>query len=336
MKYYNRVCKQLNLLVVLSALCISLLCGCTAYTETAENTSDRPVILCTTFAAYDWVNNILGDTDTFSCELLVDTGVDLHSYQPSAQDIVRIAGCRMLVYVGGESDTWVGDALHESGNEDILAISLMELVGDRALAEVELEGVESHHHHEHDEHEVHDETEEHDEHVWLSLRNAIVTCEALTAEISELDKTNAAVYEENSQAYCKKLAELDVSYTDMMEHAVYDTILIGDRFPFLYLAEDYDIHYYAAYSGCSADAEASVDTVLFLAEKLVEKKLPVVFVTDSGMPDLAETIIECAGGDQTILNLCSMQSVTRADIEKGCTYLGYMEENMQALKSALQ
>lgn len=360
MKYYNRVWKQLNLLVVLSALCISLLCGCTASTETAENTSDRPVILCTTFAAYDWVNNILGDTDTFSCELLVDTGVDLHSYQPSAQDIVRIAGCRMLVYVGGESDTWVGDALHESGNEDILAISLMELVGDRALAEVELEGVESHHHHEHDEHEVHDEAEEHDEHdhegydehdhedydehdhegydehVWLSLRNAIVTCEALTAEISELDKTNASIYEENSQAYCKKLAELDVSYTDMMEHAVYDTILIGDRFPFLYLAEDYDIHYYAAYSGCSADAEASVDTVLFLAEKLVEKKLPVVFVTDSGMPDLAETIIECAGGNQTILNLYSMQSVTREDIEKGCTYLGYMEENMQALKSALQ
>ncbi len=334
MKRLKAFYKKLNVLFVLFALCVNGLCGCTASDKILK--SESPVILCTTFAAYDWVRNILGDTDTFTCELLVDSGVDLHSYQPSANDIVRIAGCRMLIYVGGESDTWVQDALRESGNDDIVAISLMEMVGDLALEEVELEGVEAHHH-EHDE-EGHDEAEEHeeyDEHVWLSLRNAMVVCEMLTEELSKLDSPHAQMYEENSQAYCEKLAELDEKYADMIGNAAYDTILIGDRFPFLYLAEDYDLHYYAAYSGCSADAEASVDTVVFLAETLKSKKLPVVFVADYGMTELAETIIECADGNQTILNLYSMQSVTKEDIGKGCTYLDYMEQNLQALRYAL-
>lgn len=319
-------------------LCISLLCGCAASPEIPEADSDRPVILCTTFAAYDWVRNILGDTDAFSCELLVDTGVDLHSYQPSAQDIVRIAGCRVLIYVGGESDTWVQEAIWESGNADMTAISLLELIGDRALEEVELEGVEDHHHEHGGEEDHHHEHahEIYDEHVWLSLRNAVITCEALTAALSELDAAHARIYEENNRIYCEKLAALDGEYTDMMEHARYDTILVGDRFPFLYLAEDYDIHYYAAYSGCSADAEASVDTVVFLAEKLREKNLPAVFVADDGKTELAETIIECAKGSRTILKLYSMQSVTREEMEGGCTYLDYMEQNLQALKYALK
>ena len=189
--------RYLKSIGIVLSLCLTLLSGCTG-PSTAEQ--DENVILCTTFAAYDWVREILGDTDTFTCRMLVDNGVDLHSYQPSAQDIMKIADCRMLVYVGGESDTWVSDALEESGNEDIIAISLLDLVGDRALNEVELEGVEEHHHHDHgDEDHDHDdhgheaETIEHaaestdgqsmaeedhgnhyDEHVWLSLKNAIV------------------------------------------------------------------------------------------------------------------------------------------------------------------
>ena len=148
--------RHLKSIGIVLVLCLSLLSGCTK-PVTAER--DDNVILCTTFAAYDWVREILGDTDAFTCRMLVDNGVDLHSYQPSAQDIMKIADCRMLVYVGGESDTWVSDALAESGNKDIVAISLLDLVGDRALNEVELEGVEGHHHHDHD-----GEDHDHDEH----------------------------------------------------------------------------------------------------------------------------------------------------------------------------
>ena len=269
--------RHLKSIGIALVLCLSLLSGCAKPVQMADK--DENVILCTTFAAYDWVREILGDTDTFTCRMLVDNGVDLHSYQPSAQDIMKIANCRMLVYVGGESDTWVSDALVESGNENIVAISLLDLVGNRALNEVELEGVEEHHHHDHDD-EDHDheaepadhaegeadntdgqnaaEDDHYDEHVWLSLKNAIVCTETLADAITELDSDNAKQYVTNAKTYTGKLEALDDDYQTMRDAATQTTILVGDRFPFLYLAEDYDIHYFAAYSGCSADVEASV------------------------------------------------------------------------------
>lgn len=345
----NRWLQSIGLALV---LCLCLLSGCTKPEITAKQEDN--VILCTTFAAYDWVREILGDTDTYTCQMLVDNGVDLHSYQPSAQDIMKIANCRMLVYVGGESDTWVSDALAESGNEDIIAVSLLELVGDLARAEVELEGVEDHHHHEHEEEEAHvhdhedeiypENTDEHsedhddhyDEHVWLSLKNAMVCTDALAKEISGLDEIHAEQYMDNSRKYIEKLETLDADYQRMRENAGQTTILVGDRFPFLYLAEDYDIHYYAAYSGCSADVEASVHTVTYLAEKLQEYRLPVIYVVDNGTDSLAQTIAETAGRSPEILHLSSMQSVTKEDIAHGCSYLSYMEENLQNLKEGLQ
>lgn len=336
--------RYLKSIGIVLALCLTLLSGCTGPT-TAEH--DENVILCTTFAAYDWVREILGDTDTFTCRMLVDNGVDLHSYQPSAQDIMKIADCRMLVYVGGESDTWVSDALAESGNEDIVAISLLDLVGDRALNEVELEGVEGHHHHDHDdedhdhdehghEAEITDHDEHYDEHVWLSLKNAIVCTETLADAITKLDSCNSQKYAANAKSYTGKLEALDADYQTMRDTATQTTILIGDRFPFLYLAEDYDIHYFAAYSGCSADVEASVHTVTYLTEKLQEYKLPAIYVVDNGTDSLARTIAESADMTPEILHLSSMQSVTKEDIQKGCTYLSYMEENLQMLKEGLQ
>ncbi|MDD7283422.1 MAG: metal ABC transporter substrate-binding protein [Clostridium sp.] len=360
--------RYLKSIGIVLSLCLTLLSGCTGPT-TAEQ--DENVILCTTFAAYDWVREILGDTDTFTCRMLVDNGVDLHSYQPSAQDIMKIADCRMLVYVGGESDTWVSDALAESGNEDIVAISLLDLVGDRALNEVELEGVEGHHHHDHDnedhdhdehgheaeitdydehgheaettdydeyghEAEITDHDDHYDEHVWLSLKNAIVCTETLADAVTKLDSCNSKKYAANAKDYTGKLEALDADYQTMRDTATQTTILIGDRFPFLYLAEDYDIHYFAAYSGCSADAEASVHTVTYLAEKLQEYKLPAIYVVDNGTDSLARTIAESADMTPEILHLSSMQSVTKEDIQKGCTYLSYMEENLQMLKEGLQ
>ena len=336
--------RYLKSIGIVLALCLTLLSGCTGSTTTEP---DENVILCTTFAAYDWVREILGDTDTFTCRMLVDNGVDLHSYQPSAQDIMKIANCRMLVYVGGESDTWVSDALTESGNEDIIAISLLDLVGDRALNEVELEGVEGHHHHDHDDedhdHDEHgheaeptDHDDHYDEHVWLSLKNAIVCTETLADAITKLDSCNSQKYAVNAKAYTGKLEALDAEYQTMRDTATQTTILIGDRFPFLYLAEDYDIHYFAAYSGCSADVEASVHTVTYLAEKLQEYQLPAIYVVDNGTDSLARTIAESADMTPEILHLSSMQSVTKEDIQKGCTYLSYMEENLQMLKEGLQ
>ena len=235
-------------------------------------------------------------------------------------------------------------------------VSLADELLEKMRAEHEADEHE-HHHHDHDD-EDHDheaepadhaegeadntdgqnaaEDDHYDEHVWLSLKNAIVCTETLADAITELDSDNAKQYVTNAKTYTGKLEALDDDYQTMRDAATQTTILVGDRFPFLYLAEDYDIHYFAAYSGCSADVEASVHTVTYLAEKLQEYKLQAIYVVDNGTDSLANTIAESAEMQPKILHLSSMQSVTKDDIEKGCTYLSYMEENLQMLKQGLQ
>ena len=57
-------------------------------------------------------------------------GGDLHSYQPTAGDIANIADANLFVYVGGESDEWVDDALEEKTNKDMKVINMMQTLGD--------------------------------------------------------------------------------------------------------------------------------------------------------------------------------------------------------------
>lgn len=323
-------------------LCFGVICsGCekkSADIDQLDNGQGKKTILCTTFAAYDWARNIVGNSENMIVELLVDTGVDLHSYQPKAQDIVRIAHCDVLIYVGGESDTWVADAIEQSGNSSLMFVNMMELVDEYALCEEEIQiGDEKI--------EEMDEEIEYDEHIWLSIFHAKKICQELTRVFSSLDPNNQEIYNQNCEAYLRSLDELDSEYKNVVEQSKLNTILVGDRFPFLYLVKSYNIQYFAAYSGCSADAEASVRMVTYLADCMGKYELPVVFIVDNGKDDLAKTVIECADMKNdskeynlspVILRLNSMQSVTKEQIDAGDTYISIMKENLENLKQGLR
>ena len=302
--------------------------------ETPANDSGKLKIVTTIFPIYDWVRQILGD-DAVHAEVvtLLDSGVDLHSYQPTVDDIVKISGCDLFIYVGGESDAWVSDALRESSNPDRVVLSLLDLLGDDIKEEELVEGMEAEH--EHEEAEEHDEEEDgpaYDEHVWLSLKNARVLCAAIADTLSGLDADCAEHYAANLAAYDASLASLDAEYAAMVSSAAHDTVLFGDRFPFRYLVDDYGLQYYAAFAGCSAETEASFETIVFLANKLDELGLPAVLIIDGSDGRIAGTIVEnTQSKDQAILTLDSMQSAT-AD---GATYLSLMEQNLAVLTQAL-
>ena len=182
-----------------------------------------------------------------------------------------------------------------------------------------------------------EEEAELDEHVWLSLRNASVICDAIAAELSALDPSHTAVYEANANAYRKKLQKLDDAYRQAVSESPLKTLLFGDRFPFRYLTEDYGLDYYAAFSGCSAETEASFETVTFLAQKAAELSLPAVLTIDGTDQRIAETIVRNTRDTAPrILTLDSMQSVSAKDIENGTTYLSVMEQDLEVLKQALQ
>ena len=268
--------------------------------------------------------------------MLLDDGVDLHSYQPTAEDLEKIASCDLFIYVGGESDEWVEDALKSKTNKNRVEINLMDALGDSVKEEEEVEGMQSEDEHEHEGEEAESEEPEQDEHIWLSLRNAEVCTQAIADQLKKLDPSNKTEYEDNATAYKEKLTGLDKEYQDTVEHAKRKTLLFADRFPFRYLADDYGLKYYAAFKGCSAETEASFKTITFLANKVDEENLPYVMTIEGSDHKIAKSVISnTKKKTQQILTMDSMQSTTAQDVNDGRSYLSVMEENLSVLQKAL-
>ena len=343
-----------KLLSFAAALFVLLSCFAPATAEAGKIS-----VVTTIFPIYDWVREIVGANDHVDVSILLDSGVDLHSYQPTVQDILKVSTADVFAFVGGESDEWVEGALAEAANKDMKVVNLVEAMGEDIKMEEIVEGMEHEHDHDHDkdnhdhdeddhdhdededehdhEHEhEHEHEEEADEHVWLSLRNAQKLVAALTDALCKADPADAEAFRANAAAYIEKLAALDTQYSEAVNSAAFRTILFGDRFPFRYLADDYGLDYFAAFSGCSAESEASFATIVFLAGKVDELGLPTVLTIENPRTRIAQTIVESTQAkNQKILSLDSMQGTTAADIAAGATYLGIMESNLAVLRDAL-
>lgn len=335
------------LAIVVSAAAIMLAfsgCSSTGNTDktTAESSTENDEklsIVTTIFPEYDWVREILGDNaDKAELTMLLDSGVDLHSYQPTADDILKISGCDMFIYVGGHSDEWVDDALKQATNKNMITINLCEILGDTVKQEEQIEGMENSHENEHANESSSDSEDHHhnDEHVWLSLKNAKTICLYISDKLCELDADNAETYKSNASAYIAKLDALDKEYQSTVDTAPNDTLIFADRFPFRYMVDDYGLNYYAAFTGCSAESEASFETVKFLANKVDELGLDTVLTIENPSHKIAETVVEnTKNKNQEILAMDSMQSTTSGDVENGATYLSVMQKNLEVLKKAL-
>jgi len=317
-----------------------LLTACGTGAGEKGSATKKVSVVATIYPQYDWLKNILGDrAGAVDLKLLIKNGTDLHSYKPSAQDIASIAGADMVVYVGGESDDWIRKALAATPKEGRIAVNLMEALGNRVKEEEIVEGMQVEEETREDEHH-HDEEEEveNDEHIWLSLKNAIVLVNSLAESLGELDSSNAATYKMNGAVYAAKLYNLDGAFASAVANVEQKTILFGDRFPFRYLVDDYGIKYYAAFVGCSAESEASFETVAFLAGKMDSLSLPAIFTIEGGNGKIARTILDASKNSKNveILTLNSMQSVTDAQIKEGLDYLSIMQSNLDVLKKALK
>ena len=333
--------KKITALLLALFMLVGALAGCGKQNDT--NQTDKLSIVTTIFPEYDWVREILGEkADNAEITMLLDNGVDLHSYQPTADDIVKISDCDLFIYVGGESDGWVEDALRNAANGNMKVINLLEVLGDSVKTEEIVEGMqEAEHEHEdahaHDDAEEHEHEEEADEHVWLSLKNAKMLVRVISKALQELDPDNKDIYAANADAYVKKLSALDAEYQAAVDAASNKTILFGDRFPFRYLVDDYGLRYYAAFVGCSAESEAGFETISFLAKRVDELKLPCVLTIEGAQHKIAETIVRnTTAKNQRVLTMDSMQSTTSKDAKNGTTYLSVMEKNLSVLKEALR
>lgn len=317
--------------------------GCSASLE-SQAQDEKLDIICVSFAEYDWTKELLGDhVQDVNLVYLLENGMDLHNYQPSAKDMIRISGCDLFIYTGGESESWVDDVLRtETPDAGMHVIRLMDAVQDSVKTEAYKEGMQTEHSHGHDheheqeEHNSHHDAPDYDEHVWLSIRNAEKICDVICENLCELDASHAQEYRKNLENYRTELDALDQDFIQMTEQSSVHTLVFGDRFPFRYLMDDYGLDYYAAFMGCSSDTEASFETIAFLAEKMDALQAGAIFKIENSDDALARSVISSTQKkDQKILSLNSMQSVTAQDIAGGADYLSIMRENLDTLHEGL-
>lgn len=328
------------MLCMVMILILGMISGCAVNNKESMAADDGKIhVMCTTFPIYDWTRQIVGeDNEDVEVTLLLDNGTDMHSYQASAMDVAEISSCDILIYVGGESEKWVDDIVKDAVNQDMKVIRLLNVLGENVHEEEIIEGMQEENHEEEHAEDGKEESEEaeYDEHVWLSLKNAGILCETIKNVLCEADSPNADTYEAHYAEYSAQLKELDTRYEKMTGTSARKTILFGDRFPFRYLTEDYRIRYYAAFPGCSAETEASFETVAYLAKKMDEENLPAILVIENSDKKLAQTILSnTADKNREILVMDSMQSVGKEEMKNGVTYLSIMEENYETLSKAL-
>ena len=327
-----------RIISIILALSIMLF-GTGAFAGEADSTKtngNKLKIITTIFPIYDWTRCVLGDnSNNADLIMLLDSGVDLHSFQPTVDDIVNISNCDIFIYVGGESDEWVEAALRSAVNKDMIVINLLDALGDKVKEEELVEGMQGEEEEEGAEED--EEEKEYDEHVWLSLKNAACLTERIACALTETDPANAETYRTNADAYISELEKLDAAFEAAVAQSTRDTLLFADRFPFRYLTDDYGLNYYAAFVGCSAETEASFETMVFLTNKVNELGLSVILTIEGNNKKIAHTIkSNTKTKNQRILEMNSLQSVTAADVRNGISYLSVMEANLEVLKEALR
>lgn len=317
--------KKLISVILIIFILTFLLNGC----KSESTKSDKISVVTTVFPIYDLAREVIGDNENVELTLLSKLGTDLHSYQPSAEDIIKISSCDLFIYIGGASDKWVENALKNAVNKKMLSLNLIKELGDKAYEEEIVEGMQP-------ETEETEEGTEYDEHIWLSLKNCELFTDLISKSLSKIDSDNSQGYKTNASNFAEKLSVLDKEYLEAFESSKKSPILFADRFPFRYLVDDYGIKYYAAFAGCSSESEASFETISFLANKVNEDSLKAVAVLEGSNKKIAETVINASGKkDVEILTLNSMQNVSESDIKNGKTYLSIAKANLETIKKLL-
>ena len=310
--------------LLLAGVLLGALCGCSAPAKQEEGLS----VVATIFPQYDFARQVMGSSNHLT--MLLRPGQEVHSYEPTPQDIIAIQNCDLFIYVGGESDAWIEDVLEGMDTSHMVILSLMDLVDPlEEDTDSVLENPEEHSHE--DGEATHLHQEEYDEHVWTSPKNAMLITQAICDALCDIDPSNAQTYRQNTADYLEQLEGLDQDFREVISNAGRDTLIFGDRFPLLYFVREYGLNYYAAFPGCASETEPSAATVARLIDLVREEQVPVVYQIE--LSNIARSIADSSGAKVETFYTC--HNITRDDFNAGETYLSLMERNVNSLKEAL-
>ncbi len=357
----------LTICIVLLSGCSVSGKGNSTQLASSDEKDSRPLVVTTIFPYYDFVRQIAGDR--VRLKMVVPAGMDSHSFEPTPADMITMQQADLMVCNGGEMEQWVEKVTASLDTENMKLLTMMDYVD--VLEEEIVEGMEDteHSHEDHDhthEHEVADhdrENEDHDhaddeikthedlsqatfddhdghemdieydEHIWTSPANAMKLVEVITETLKEVSPENASYFEENKNSYETELKGLDDEFKDIVANGRHRMIVVADKFPFRYFAQEYGLSYRAAFSGCSTDTEPSAKTIAYLIDRIKENQIQAVFYLELSSHRTADIISEETGAKPLLLHSC--HNVTRRQFDEGVTYLQLMKQNAKNLQEAL-
>ncbi|MBO5370698.1 MAG: zinc ABC transporter substrate-binding protein [Clostridia bacterium] len=325
---------------ILKNIFIALMCYVlTAVFSGCSNTeiqNDKLNIVTVIFPQYDFVRAVVGDRANVS--MIMKPGAEIHGFEPSLSDIRAISDADVVIYNGGESDKWIEDVIMSVSSKDIQTIRLMDYV--ELLEEEHITGSSHTHIHNHAHRHTekdHEECESYmgiDEHIWTSPKNAIKMIDAICDLVVEADSANKNEYLSNTQKYKNEISEIDSKISRVCQDAEKNMIIVGDRFPFLYLAKEYGLEYLAAFPGCSPETDANPSVIINIINTMKNEKIKTVLCTELSDKKMARTISNET--DSQIRTLHSCQNISADDFEAGVSYVDLMNENIKTLKEALE
>lgn len=309
-----------NLIVCLCV--IMLLCGCTLQNNTSKNNGGKINIVTTVFPLYDFARNVAGDKA--NTDMLVTFGADVHSYEPTPRDIIKIIDSDLFINLGSSVDEWTDKVTEAADGKSLNTLSAMDSVDIKD--EEAVEGMEEERGHS-------EHTPEPDEHIWTSPKNAELIVKSICSALEKADPSNAGYYKKNAENYIYELNRLDGDIRSAVEGAKRKTVIFADRFPMRYFADEYGLEYFAAFPGCSSESEPSAATISFLIEKVKSEHIPVVFFTETSDGKVADTICEASGAEKLLFHSC--HNITKQQFDGKATYISLMKQNLKALQTAL-
>lgn len=279
-----------------------------------EKETEGHSIVALNFPAYDFAKHIVGDKGEVS--LLLPPGGESHTFEPTAKDIIKISECDIFIYTGGESDSWVEDII-SSLDKKPRTIKMMDFV---EICQEDHSAVS------------HSHTHEIDEHIWTSLRFSEDIVSGISREICDLDRENSIFYKANAKRYINELKKLDEDFTELFENSNGQTLVVADRFPFSYFAEDYDLTYHSAYHSCTEDSEPTPKIIARLIDTIKTENIKTVFHLEFSNKTVATAVCEDTGA--TMKELHSCHNITKDELSSGVTYVDLMRKNYEVLKEA--
>lgn len=301
---------------------IMLLCGCTLQNNTSKNNGGKINIVTTVFPLYDFARNVAGDKA--NTDMLVTFGADVHSYEPTPRDIIKIIDSDLFINLGSSVDEWTDKVTEAADGKSLNTLSAMDSVDIKD--EEAVEGMEEERGHS-------EHTPEPDEHIWTSPKNAELIVKSICSALEKADPSNAGYYKKNAENYIYALNRLDGDIRSAVEGAKRKTVVFADRFPMRYFADEYGLEYFAAFPGCSSESEPSAATISFLIEKVKSEHIPVVFFTETSDGKVADTICEASGAEKLLFHSC--HNITKQQFDGKATYISLMKQNLKALQTAL-